>query len=264
MAVSRSSVLFTLALVAILIGVPLVLLMREAGRAGQSVGEYLDTLLGGEGEPVSDTPEASPVGATIRFLERTPIGDSVGNTQPWITNLTLVDLDGDGLKDVVLCDAKLNQIRWIRQHPVGAYRERSIGSLVIAPAHVASSDVDGDGDLDLLVAEMGMINPNNDKIGAVVILENDGNGQFTNRILAENIARVTDVEGGDFDADGDIDLVVGQFGYDDGEIRWMENKGNWRFESHGLLNLSGTIHTPVADMDGDGDLDIVAVVAQEW
>jgi hypothetical protein len=44
----------------------------------------------------------------------------------------------------------------------------------------------------------------------------------------------------------------------------MENLGNWRFESHPLLHLSGTIHTPVGDLDGDGDLDIAAVVSQEW
>ena len=44
----------------------------------------------------------------------------------------------------------------------------------------------------------------------------------------------------------------------------MENKGNWQFESHNLLNLSGTINVCVADMNGDGSLDIVAVVSQQW
>jgi hypothetical protein len=72
------------------------------------------------------------------------------------------------------------------------------------------------------------------------------------------------VEPGDLDGDGDIDLAVGQFGYDDGEVRWLENKGNGNFESHILLSLSGTIHTPVVDIDNDGDLDIVAIVSQEW
>ena len=44
----------------------------------------------------------------------------------------------------------------------------------------------------------------------------------------------------------------------------MENKGNWQFESHILQSLSGPIHTLVADIDQDGDLDITALVTQEW
>ena len=126
---------------------------------------------------------------------------------------------------MVACDAKANEIRWVRQKPLGTFIETRIGEEVRGPAHVTPCDLDGDGDLDLLVAKMGMIFPNNDKIGAVVVMENLGRGSFKNRLLVEHIARVTDVEPGDFDGDGDMDLAVGQFGYDDGEIRWMENKG---------------------------------------
>jgi hypothetical protein len=54
------------------------------------------------------------------------------------------------------------------------------------------------------------------------------------------------------------------FGYDQGETRWLENRGNWRFESHQLQGLSGPINAEIADMDGDGDLDIVSLVSQEW
>ncbi|MGH9321544.1 MAG: FG-GAP repeat domain-containing protein [Vicinamibacteria bacterium] len=203
-------------------------------------------------------------GDRIDFLEKVPIGDPPGESPPWITHLQIVDLDEDGLPDVILTDATLNQVRWIRQGPEGSFEERPLGEVVIAPAHVSASDVDGDGDLDLLVAEMGQILPSNAKIGSVVVLENRGDETFESRVLLENVARVTDVESGDFDADGDIDLVVGQFGYDDGEIRWLRNLGGWRFESQQLLSLPGTIHVPVADMDGDGDLDIAAVVSQTW
>ena len=265
MRISKSTILSLLALLAILIGIPLALITHEADRTGQTVGEYLKRAIS-----KTDTKKhlkatnISVPGEKIDFFEKIPIGDPVGDSKPWITHLKIVDLDQDGLKDIVVCDAKRNQISWIRQGPVGTYQERDIGSQVRGPAHVTPCDLDKDGDLDLLVAKMGMIFPNNDKIGAVVVLENKGDGQFINRVLVDRIARVTDVEPGDLDGDGDIDLAVGQFGYDDGEIRWMENKGNWQFDSHNLLNLSGTIHTPVHDMDGDGDLDIVALVSQEW
>ena len=265
MRISKSTIVSLLALLAVLIGIPLALITHEAGRTGQSVGEYLRRAISKTGPERSlKVTKVHVPGEKIDFLERIPIGDPVGDSKPWITHLTVVDLDQDGLKDIVVCDAKRNQISWIQQDPKGTYHEKNIGSQVRGPAHVTPCDIDKDGDLDLLVAKMGMIFPNNDKIGAVVVLENKGGGQFINRVLIDKIARVTDIQPGDLDGDGDIDLAVGQFGYDDGEIRWMENKGNWKFESHPLLNLSGTIHTPVRDMDGDGDLDIVALVSQEW
>lgn len=218
-----------------------------------------------EGSPPGG--EATPVerrGERIDFLEKITIGDPPGKEPPWITHVAVVDLDRDGLLDVLATEETLAQVRWIRQGPEGTFQEKQVGSVVFAPAHVTAADADGDGDLDLLVAEMGRIRPTNDKIGSVSVFENVGKESFQSHVVLENVARVTDIEPGDFDSDGDIDLAVGQFGYDDGEIRWMENVGPWKYESHILLSLPGTIHVPVADMDGDGDLDITALVSQTW
>jgi hypothetical protein len=216
--------------------------------------------------PEPEPESAPPVreAGRIDFLEKIPIGDPPGAEPPWITHVTLVDLDRDGLLDVLAAEETMAQIRWIRQSPRGTFQERQVGTLVFAPAHVTVADADGDGDLDLLVAEMGRIRPTNDKIGSVHIFENTGGETFESRLVLESVARVTDIEPGDFDSDGDVDLAVGQFGYDDGEIRWMENVGLWKYESHILLSLPGTIHVPVADMDGDSDLDITAIVSQTW
>lgn len=268
MRIQKSTVFSIAALLVIFIGIPLAIFSYEAKRSGQTLKEYFNRTLSKirhkEGHPSEETLTDTQLGKRIDFLKRVEIGDPVGDTKPWITHLDIVDLDGDGLKDVVLCDAKLNEIRWIRQFPAGTYSEKKIGDTVRAPAHVTPSDIDKDGDLDLLVAKMGIIFPENDKIGAVVVLENNGKQEFTNHVLVDNIARVCDVEPGDFDGDGDIDLAVAQFGYDDGEIRWMENKGNWEFKSHILQSLSGPIHALVSDIDQDGDLDITALVSQEW
>ena len=57
-------------------------------------------------------------------------------------NLAVVDLDRDSLKDIVPCDAKLNEIRWIRQSPAGTYVDKKLGSKVRGPAHVEAFDLD--------------------------------------------------------------------------------------------------------------------------
>ncbi len=184
--------------------------------------------------------------------------------RPWIAHVAIVDLDGDGALDVLACDAVSDSVRWLRQVAPLHFEERQVGGTIKAPAHVAACDYDRDGDLDLLVASMGQILPNNDAIGAVVVLENDGTQHFTTRIIRENVARVTDVRGTDFDGDGDIDLVVGQFGYATGEANLLRRMADGSYRAERLLSLAGTIHTPVADFDGDRAPDIALLLSQEW
>jgi len=74
----------------------------------------------------------------------------------------------------------------------------------------------------------------------------------------------------DLDADGDSDLL-----YTSGDafdyiphtasprpwhgIQWLENLGDLKFQSHRISNLPGSFSPMTADVDGDGDLDVVAV-----
>jgi hypothetical protein len=125
-------------------------------------------------------------------------------------------------------------------------------------------DFDADGDLDLLTASLGALFPNNNRIGAVIVLENDGRQRFRSHYIADRVARVADARAGDLDGDGDLDVAVAGFGYDDGETSWLENKGGWMFEQHILQRLSGGINSVIADINGDRTLDIVALISQEW
>src|SRR5664280_107380 len=197
----------------------------------------------------------------LQFLERQDVGNPITD-HPWIAHVRAVDLDGDGLMDILACEAKDNQLVWLRQTAPGQFAEQVIASDLPGIVHVEAADMTGKGHLDLIVSCMGVVFPNNDKIGSIVILENDGHQHFTAHVIAKNIARVCDVRAGDFNGDGKPDIAVGQFGYDQGEIQWMENLGNWQFKSHPLLDLSGTINVCVADLCGRAHIDIAAVVSQ--
>ena len=196
---------------------------------------------------------------TSRAVGALPQGDE----RPLIAHVAVVDLDRDGLGDIIVCDALRGSVGWIRQGPRGMFTEQTIAK-VTAPAHVEAVDFDGDGDTDLLVGALGFLFPNNNRVGSVLVLENDGRQVFTARTLVKDVARVADARASDLDGDGDLDVAVAGFGYDDGETSWLENLGNWKFEQRVLQRLSGGINAVPSDIDGDKRPDIVALISQEW
>jgi hypothetical protein len=208
-------------------------------------------------------PGAGAASAPKLTLVSETIGAAVGRP-PWIAHVAALDLDRDGLLDVVGCEALENRVVWLRQVKRGVFEEKTIGENLRAPVHVEAADIDADGDLDLLVASMGYVFPNNDRIGTVFILENNGRQAFTPRAILENTERVTDVRAGDFNGDGKLDLALAQFGYDQGVVAWLERTGPWTFRRHVLLELSGAINVGVADFNADGKPDIAALVSQQW
>jgi hypothetical protein len=204
------------------------------------------------GNPAAALFTAQPIGEAARAEER-----------PQIAHVAAVDLDRDGLVDVLVCDALRNLVSWIRQSPRGTFTEQRITG-VAAPAHVEAVDFDRDGDLDLLVAALGFLYPNNNRVGSVIVLENDGQQRFRSHYIADRVARVADARAADFDGDGDLDVSVAGFGYDDGETSWLQNQGDWRFEQRILQRLSGAINAVPTDVNGDSFPDIVALISQEW
>jgi hypothetical protein len=250
-----------IAVILLTVGLPLSFLQFESSKTGKTWSQIIDRFLPKEGEQASSVD--LPKGKKIDFLTPQPIGDKF-TKPPMISNLQTVDLDKDGLLDIVGCDVLNNKVFWIRQFPAGLYTEYVLADSIPAPSHVQAIDFNKDGNLDLIVSSLGMLFPSNDKIGAIYILENDGKMRFTKHLIVDKIARCSDVRAGDLNGDGLLDLVAVEFGYDDGETRWLENLGNWKFKSHILQSLSGGINCELVDLDNDGHLDIITLISQEW
>ena len=209
-----------------------------------------DRLMPGASEPPPATTSApsSSGGPTASLFTARVIGNPPrGEERPQIAHVAISDLDRDGLSDVLVCDSFRNIVTWIRQAPLGTFTETTIAG-VAAPAHVEAIDFDKDGDLDLVVAALGFLFPNNNRVGSVIILENDGQQKFTSHYIVDRVARVADARAADLDGDGDLDVSVAGFGYDDGETSWLENEGNWKFEQHVLQRLSGPINAIPTDI----------------
>src|SRR5207302_2916461 len=86
--------------------------------------------------------------------------------------------------------------------------------------------------------------------------------------LLENVGRVADVQAADFRGTGKLDLIVAAFGWNQtGEIHFLENQTtDWshpKFSDRIIDQRHGAIHVPVADLNGDGKPDFVALISQE-
>ena len=181
---------------------------------------------------------------------------------PRITHVQVIDVDADGVAEVIACDALHHRIIRLNRNSDGSWRETVLIADVGVPAHASFIDIDRDGDLDCVVAVLGDIMPSDAAVGRVELHRRVGSG-YVREVLLDDVRRVADVQPGDFDADGDVDLAVAIFGYSRGEILWLEHQSDGRFADHLLHSAPGGIHVPVADYDGDGDPDIAAVISQD-
>jgi hypothetical protein len=116
------------------------------------------------------------------------------------------DLDGDGDTDLAVVNSSNNNVSILLNDGHGAFTNAT-GSPVATggsvPFAVKLADVDGDHDLDMLVT--------NASSNTVSVLINDGHASFTSDIgspFATGGNSPRDVTTGDFDEDGDLDMVV--------------------------------------------------------
>jgi hypothetical protein len=182
-----------------------------------------------------------------------------------VTNVQLAHLCADDKLDVLVCQNDPGRVWALKLYDNPP--SWNLLAEVLAPCHVEVVDLDGDGILDVVVADLGNSVPANDRTGRVVWLRGQGASRFTPITLLDGVGRVADVRVHDFNGDGKLDLVVAVFGWQKGEILYLENRTvDWNkpvFAPIALDSRSGTIHVEVGDINRDGHLDVVALLSQE-
>jgi tetratricopeptide (TPR) repeat protein len=185
---------------------------------------------------------------------------------PGIANLHLADLLGDEKLELLASDTRLNRV--LLMQPYGSPNDSQILPELHAPCHSAVVDLDRDGQQDILVASLGQFYPTDAKVGRVAWLRRTTAGKFTAQTLLKNVGRVSDVQAGDVNGDGKLDLIVAAFGWrKTGEILYLENQTtDWNepsFVQHVVEPRHGAIHVPLIDLNRDSRLDFVALLSQE-
>ncbi len=194
--------------------------------------------------------------------------------QPWTAHVIEADLaetrtvdvwdvNGDGKTDLLGSDTGGSLLVWYENsgNPAEAWRKHIIDDRTKGPTHGHFTDMDGDGDADVVIA-CGMrpdIAPREEHHAAwYENVGKPGRGTSWKKHTIGDVVGAFEAVAGDLDGDGDRDVVV--TGWDPGQVVWFENTGDAiQWKSHPLKpHWTRADSVILADLDGDGRLDIAA------
>ena len=223
-----------------------------------------------DGDGDLDIVAASTLDYTITWYENDGSADPNWAVTELATNvsgghdLDVGDIDGDGDMDIVVPTSQSgDNVVYLFENDGAedpSWTQTNISSPVGGAFHVDLADMDGDGDIDIVVGSWLY------ESGSLGWYENDGNVEptWTYANISTNVVGQRKILVADMDGDGDMDIVSANLIWDvygDTSVAWYENDGNadptWT-----VANISRgferTMFISIADMDGDGDLDIVS------
>lgn len=130
---------------------------------------------------------------------------------------------------------------------------QTIGTIDSAGGAIA--DVNNDGDFDIIIAGWETLDGSDGVEDQIWF--NDGNSNFTDsgQRLGGTI-RTSSIAVGDFNGDGFVDLILGQWEENSPEQIWLNDGTGHFFHHQDLPGNNNTMVIQVGDLNGDNDLDI--------
>lgn len=159
------------------------------------------------------------------------------------SQVTLEDINGDGWLDMILITETRNGLIYTNNRAGRLYDsgQRLVGSNTRS---ISIGDINSDGFVDALMGSMS----------GVQVFTNNRSGVFSDAARTFSSGTVRDIRLGDLDGNGSLDALLGRFS---AVFQVFTNNGSGSFSAIAQVFTNNSEIVELADMNGDGTLDIV-------
>ena len=184
-------------------------------------------------------------------------------------DLATADLDGDGDVDIV----GATQGDYINEENIDIFLNDGSGTFTRTsllaghdPKNLALADLDGDSDVDVVMANSGFVEDEPDA-GGISVLINNGDATFAPEVKYQVGPETFEVVLADADGDGVLDAITQNHDFDGAvrdQISVLAGNGDGTFDldpdpqpiSSLIIGSWGEGYMDAGDVDGDGDVDL--------
>lgn len=184
---------------------------------------------------------------------------------PW--SVIVADLNGDGKLDVVVADGGscppqgcINHVHVLLGRGDGTFMTPHVYPTGYQTHQVVAADVNGDGKLDLLVANQ-CLEPTCSSHGDLGVLLGNGDGTFAGVQTFDSGGSITvALAVSDLNHDGALDVALV---HELGGVGVLLGNGNGTFQDAVIFNSGNVLSDSiaVADMNGDGTPDLITTIS---